>query len=464
MNPVAPVTQTVTTSAWAICSCLRTLGAHRNPMPIRLLPLIAALWLLTLLPAGARAGDYVPDEVIVRYAEGTGGGVAAQVAENAGAEAVAGLPGGSEQLEIEDGDSVRETISELRSDPNVVYAVPNWRAHAAAEAPSDPGVRLQWNFFRTYGINLIEAWTLADALGAPGGRGAVVAVLDSGVAYERHGRYRRAPDLRRSTFVHPWDFIQRDRHPNDVYGHGTHVSGTIAQTTNNGIGTAGIAFNAKIMPLRVLDAHGEGDSAAIARAIHYAVRHRADVINLSLEFPPEVRAAEIPDVVSALHYARRRGAVVTAAAGNQTDIAVAYPARVSSVMAVGATTVTGCQADYSNSGEDLDVAAPGGGADAPNTDSVWDAEHCDPDSPGEPIVQQTFTRGVQRFGLPRTYEGTSMASPHVAAIAALLIATERLGAHPTPGEIEAHIEATARPTDRPDRYGAGLVDAAAALR
>jgi serine protease len=264
--------------------------------------------------------------------------------------------------------------------------------------------------------------------------------------------------------VHPWDFIQRDRHPNDVYGHGTHVAGTIAQTTNNGIGTSGIAYNAKIMPLRVLDAHGEGDSAAIARAIRYAARHSADVINLSLEFPPEVRAAEIPDVVGALHYARRRGAVVTAAAGNQTDIAVAYPARVSSVIAVAATTVTGCQADYSNSGEDLDVAAPGGGADAPNTDSAWDAAHCDPDSPGKPIVQQTFTRGVQRFGLPRIYEGTSMASPHVAAIAALLIASNRLGPNPTPGEVEEHIEATARPAGPPDRYGTGLVDASAALR
>jgi serine protease len=188
------------------------------------------------------------------------------------------------------------------------------------------------------------------------------------------------------------------------------------------------------------------------------------VINLSLEFPPEVRAAEIPDVVSALHYARRRGVVVTAAAGNQTDIAVAYPARVSSVIAVAATTITGCQADYSNSGQDLDVSAPGGGADAPNTDSVWDAAHCNPDSPGKPIVQQTFTRGVQSFGLPRIYEGTSMASPHVAAIAALLIATKRLGPHPSPREVEERIEATARPTDRPDRYGAGLADAAAALR
>ena len=433
-------------------------------MPIRLLPLLAALWVLLFLPAGARAADYVPDEVLVGYEQGTGGGVAANVAAEAGTEPVADLPGGSEQLQIEDGDSVRETIAELRQDPNVKYAVPNWHAHAAAEVPNDPNFRLQWNLFTPYGINVVEAWTLAEGLGAPGGRGAVVAVLDSGVAYERFKRYRRAPDLRRSTFIRPWDFIQRDRHPNDVYGHGTHVSGTIAQRTNNKYGTAGIAYNAKIMPLRVLDAHGEGDSAAIARAIRYAVRYRADVINLSLEFPPEVRAAEIPDVVSALHYARRRGVVVVAAAGNQTDLSVAYPARVSSVIAVGATTITGCQADYSNAGDDLDVAAPGGGADAPNADSVWDAAHCNPDSLGRPIVQQTFTRGVRRFGFPRIYEGTSMAAPHVSAIAALVIATKRLGAHPSPRDVEAHIEATARHTDRPDRYGAGLADAAAALR
>jgi serine protease len=433
-------------------------------MPIRLLPLIAALWVLMLLPAGARAADYVRDQVIVHYEDGTGGGVAANVAQEAGAEPIADLPGGSEQLEIEDGGSVRETIAELRNDPNVDYAVPNWRAHAAAETPNDPGVHLQWNLFGQYGINVVDAWTLADRLGAPGGRGAVVALLDSGVAFERYKRYRRAPDLRRKTFVRPWDFIHRDRHPNDAYGHGTHVAGTIAQTTNNGIATAGIAYNVQIMPLQVLDSLGDGDSAAIARAIRYAVRYHADVINLSLEFPPEVRAAEIPDVVRALHLARRRGVVVVAAAGNQTDITVAYPARVQSVIAVAATTFDGCQAEYSNSGDGLDVSAPGGGADAPNADSTWDREHCDPDALGRSIVQQTFTRGVQHFGLPRFYEGTSMAAPHVSAIAALLIATKRLGSHPSPQEIEARIEESARHTDRPDRYGAGLVDAAAALR
>jgi serine protease len=432
-------------------------------MPIRLPLLLIAVALLLALPAGAHAADYVPDEVIVKYEQGTGGGVAAQVAADAGAEPVQALPGGSEQLQIGDGDSVRQTIAELNADPNVAYAVPNWRARAAAE-PNDPGFRLQWNLFSTYGINVVEAWSLAQGLGAPGGRGAVVALLDSGVAYERHGRFRRAPDLRRSTFVRPYDFIEKDRHPNDVFGHGTHVAGTIAQTTNNAVGTAGIAYNAKIMPLRVLDSNGEGDSAAIARAIRYAARYNADVINLSLEFPAEVRAAEIPDVLAAIRYAHRRGSVVVAASGNQGDIAVAYPARAQSVIAVGATTITGCQADYSNSGEDLDIVAPGGGADAPNIDSPWDSAHCSPDSVGRPIVQQTFTRGVTHFGLPRSYEGTSMAAPHVSAIAALLIATKRLGPHPSPRAVEEHLELTARPTDRPDRYGAGLVDAAAALR
>jgi serine protease len=430
------------------------------------LPLIALAVGVLALPASAAASDYVPGEVIVRYEDGTTASVAAAAQDDSGTVVEEELPGGSQQLGIEDGDSVHETIAELEDDPNIEYAVPNWRAQAAALPANDPAARRQWNLFQPWGINLSEAWTLAQSLGAPGGRGAVVAVLDSGVAYENRGRFRRAPDLRRSTFVHAFDFIDNDRHPNDTFGHGTHVAGTIAQTTDNGVATAGIAYNAKIMPLRVLDEQGAGDSAAIARAIRWAARYGADVINLSLEFPAEVRAAEIPDVIGALRYARRHGSLVVGAAGNQADFVVAYPARATSVLAVGATTITGCQADYSNSGDDLDIVAPGGGADAPNNDSVWDSQHCHPDSFGRPIVQQTFVDEglIRRFGLPRDYEGTSMAAPHVSAVAALIIATKRLGPNPSPQAVEAHIEATARPTDRPDRYGAGLVDAGAALR
>ena len=416
------------------------------------------------LPASAAADGYVPGEVIVRYEDGATAGIAA-TQEDTGTTVERSLPGGSEQLSIEDGDSVQETIAELEDDPNVQYAVPNWRARAAQAPTRDPGSVRQWDLFRPWGINVVEAWTHARSLGAPGGRGAVVAVLDSGVAFENRWPFRRAPDLRRSTFVHPFDFIDNDRHPNDSYGHGTHVAGTIAQTTNNDLATAGIAYNAKIMPLKVLDNEGTGDSAAISRAIRFAARYGADVINLSLEFPAEVRAAEIPDVIGALRYARRHGSLVIGAAGNQADFAVAYPARAESVMSVGATTITGCQADYSNSGDDLDIVAPGGGADAPNNDSVWDAEHCNPDSIGRPIFQQTFlTRRVRHFGLPGGYEGTSMAAPHVSAVAALVIAANRLGPNPSPSTVEAHLKATARPTDRPDRYGAGLIDAGAALR
>jgi serine protease len=436
-------------------------------MPIRLPLLLAAALLLLTLPAGARAGGYVPDEVIVHYEQGTGGGAAAQVAAEAGTEPVQALPGGSEQLQIDDGDSVRETIAELKADPNVAYAVPNWRAHAAAEAPNDPYFRLQWNLFDEYGINVIEAWTLAEGLDHPGGRGAVVAVIDSGVAYERRGRYRRAPDLRRSTFIRPWDFVGRDRHPNDVYEHGTHVAGIIAQTTNNGLGTAGIAHNAKIMPLRVLDAYGEGDSVKIARAIRYAARHGADVINLSLEFDRRVVAAEIPEILAAIRFAHRRGALIVAAAGNGFGRRVAYPARADRVIAVGATTRNGCQSDYSNRGSDLDVVAPGGGVDA-EASTTQELAVCDPDDSTDWIFQQTFRgNSVQRFGVPGGYEGTSMAAPHVSGIAALVIATGKLGPNPAPDAVQSHIQATARDLGTPGfdvRYGHGLVDAARALR
>jgi serine protease len=410
-------------------------------MPIRLLlPIALAAAALLALAGAAEAADYVPGQVVVRYK-------------------------GSDSSQVRRTGDVSEAVHRLRRDPRVDYAVPNYVAHAAQFIPNDPGFRLQWNLSGAFGIGMPEAWTRAAGVGSPGGRGAVVAVLDSGVAYENRGRFRRAPDFKRSTFVRGYDFVGHDRHPNDAYGHGTHVAGTIAEATDNARAAAGIAYGAKIMPLKVLNDFGEGDSVAIAKAIRYATNHHADVINLSLEFDPTVVAGEIPDILSAIRYARRHGVVIVAAAGNKTLRRVAYPARASQVIAVGATTRDGCQADYSDSGADLDVVAPGGGVDAPNADDP----NCNPDDVSDDwIYQETFRgHGVKRFGLPGGYEGTSMASPHVAAIAALLIATKKLGPHPSPKAIQEQIQATARDLGSPgfdERYGWGLVDAARALR
>lgn len=438
-------------------------------MRLRLPTTTVAALIAALLCAAPAAANYVPGEVIVRYEDG--------------AQAKAGepLPGGARRIQIAGDESVGETLAELRDDPSVEYAQPNYLARAAAFYPNDPGAggpgewhALQWNFFGPTGVNAPDAWEIARALGAPGGRGAVVAVLDSGVAYENRGRYRRAPDLLPSRFVRGWDFVDGDSHPNDENGHGTHVSGTIAQGTNNGTGVTGLAYGVKIMPVRVLDEEGVGDEVAIARGIRFAARRGADVINLSLEFPTNAvtAASQIPEITSALRYAHARGVVVVGASGNSGDARVAYPARAAQVVAVGATTVHGCGADYSNTGSGLDLVAPGGGQDytvsqgAPQ--NARDSQSCDvgQSSGARDIYQQTFTSSVRRFGLPNGYEGTSMAAPHVSATAALVIATRRLGEHPSPAAVERRLEATARDLgpEGPDiRYGAGLLDAAAAL-
>jgi serine protease len=443
-------------------------------MPIRLLlTATLAVAAATAAPTGAAAAEYVPGEVIVKYEDGTGRDARAAVQAESGTEHDVDLPGGARALEIEDGDSVGETVAELRADPDVEYAHPNYVARAAAFFPNDPGqgasgqwTEVQWNFAGPYGVNAPDAWELSRAAGVAGGKGVVVAVMDTGVAYRNRGRFHRAPDLYARRFTRARDFVDKDRFAQDENNHGTHVTGTIAQKTNNGRGVTGLAYGVKIMPLRVLDAAGEGDGGGISRAIRYAARKGADVINMSLQFDVTLENSDVPEVISAIRYAHRKGVVLVAPTGNEADTAIALPSRAPHVISVGATSEHGCQADYSNGGRGLDVVAPGGGPDAPNFDNPADVARCDPARDGRDIFQETFTRRFRSFRLVGEV-GTSFASPHVAATAALVIAMGSAGPNPAPKDVERRIEATARDlgTEGYDtRYGSGLVDAAAAIR
>ena len=403
----------------------------------------AAATAALLAPAAASAAEYVPGEVVVRTE-----GDAPRVVQTS---------------------DVERTVERLRRDGDVVYAAPNPVARASAFIPNDPGAggaggwqKIQWNFLAEHGVNAPDAWQHLIDAGRPGGRGVRIAVLDSGVAYANRGRFRRSPDLGSTRFAAGRDFVDRDRRALDENGHGTHVASTIAESTNNGIGLTGLAYGATIIPVRVLDEHGEGDAARIARAIRWSARRKVDIINLSLEFGTDVRAKEIPSLLDALAYAERRGVLVVGAAGNEGDRIVAFPARSSRVLAVGATTEHGCLSDFSNLGRGLDLVAPGGGTDAMVRDP-----NCRPDqTPGGPIYQVTFAgASLRRFGMPNVYEGTSMAAPHVSAAAALVMASGVVGRKPSPAAVVARLRQTARdlgPAGVDERYGAGMIDAAAA--
>jgi serine protease len=435
-------------------------------------------------PVEAPAAEYVPGEVVVGYAPDRSG--AAQLAhatraigarEVAEAGTAIDSGAGMQVLEVPKGQSVWHAIAQLRRRPGVLYAVPDYIAHQAGGwIPDDAGnthhrqgwQAMQWNFLAGTGVDAPDAWAHMFADHHPGGRGVVIAVLDTGVAYRNWEQFRESPDFVGTHFVDPYDFVANDAYPLDREGHGTFVAGMIAEATNNKLGLTGLAYGAKIMPVRVLDADGNGDSATIAKGIRYAVAHHAQVINLSLEFDITVTAGEIPDIISAIRYAHRHGVVVVAAAGNDSSLHLAYPAAAQDVISVGATTRDECVAAYSNSGTKLDLVAPGGGDDA----SLANDPNCHPLRNLPAVHQMTFSdfdsldpgANPDRFSLPPSY-GTSMAAPEVSATAALVIASRVLGRHPTPDQILARLEETATPLGggQPNSdYGWGLVNAGAA--
>ena len=314
-----------------------------------------------------------------------------------------------------------------------------------ASDPTDPSYGQQWHFPL---VDAPAAWPLST------GAGVTVAVIDTGVS--------KGPDLACHDFVDEYDALTGTSGPGaaaDWSGHGTHVAGTIAQCTNNGIGVAGLAYDARLMPIKAMDSGG-GPAAVVADAIVWATDHGADVINMSLGWPCTGTWAEQPDCVqavvsSAIEYAADHDVLLVAASGNDGYCAptlgwVSFPANHPDVLGIGAVDAAGAVTGYSDCGVDLSMTAPGGDTSA------------DLNADGNPdgVLQESFnSNGFGLFWM----EGTSSASPHVAGAAAMLrAANPRV---PAVG-IRAALESTATDVGDPGTdlvYGAGVLDIAAAL-
>jgi serine protease len=392
------------------------------------------------------------------------------------------------------GAGVLATARALRAKPGVEYAEPNYAATASdAELepydPDDPGTieappgtpptpggwaQKQWDFLpysgtgtaklptSPGGMNVVGAWANLIADGRPGGQGIRIAVLDSGIAYRDHGgRYLRSPDFSPQQFLPGEDFVDHDRLPLDENGHGTHVAGTIAEQTDNGVGLSGIAYNAQLMPIRVLNSANVGYANRIAEGIRFAIRNHAQIINMSFNF---ACGEKVPQVDEALREAFDHGIVTVASGGNLSPgvstakSCVSEPATGPRVIGVGGSTEGGCIGSYSLAGKGIDVVAPGGGPPAAGCPSIL----------SRPIYQVTLRPGsTSQFTIPTNYAGTSMAAAHVSGTVALMLAA---GVVPRGVKGKARVQAvtkrlkvTARGLGYPRTIqGAGLIDAARA--
>ncbi|MDJ0573471.1 MAG: S8 family peptidase [Pleurocapsa sp. MO_192.B19] len=326
----------------------------------------------------------------------------------------------NDRIYIVEGD--QNTLQELKRSPlsqDTEYIEANYQYHAL-EVPNDPDYTKQWNFRN---INVEQAWDETK------GEGITIAVIDTGVS--------KVPDLKLTKFVKGYDFVNNKDDASDDNGHGTHVAGTIAQSTNNGYGVAGIAYKASIMPLKVLSGSGGGTIADIAEAIKFAADNGADVINMSLGGGGASNMME-----EAIKYAHSKGVVIVAAAGNEGRNSSSYPARYPNVISVSAIDAAGDKASYSNFGAGVDISAPGG-------------------SETGKIIQNTVNPSTGESVFVG-FQGTSMAAPHVAGVAALIRAT---GVE-EPSEVLDILKQSSRKIqeDHLNHFGAGHLDAGAAVQ
>lgn len=320
----------------------------------------------------------------------------------------------------------RTRAERLARHPDVAWVHPESVAHAAA-VPDDPLYPNQWHFDI---VGAPEAWGMAT------GAGTKVAVIDTGVEPAADGLGNLLVD-------ECWDFIDFDDDCADPRSHGTHVAGTINQATDNGLGGSGLAPASAIVPVRVIDADDYGPELAIAQGVIWAADRGSDVMNLSLG-----GGGAMPLVEDAFAYAHAAGTVIVAATGNQSwDHRVLFPAAYEQAIAVAATNLFDERTGYSNAGPETDLSAPGGDTGADLDGDGW----------VDGVIQETVEDGFQ------AWQGTSMATPHVAAAAALVMS--RGLTHPD--DVRLALESTAVDLGEPGfdwEYGHGRIDIPAALR
>jgi serine protease len=433
---------------------------------------------------------YIPGRVLVKWQDGMPN--AAKVSSISGLKGArltdADVYADFQLVEIAEDVNPEAAAAALAAQPGVEYAEPDGLRYVSFR-PNDPSYSRQWNM---PAINMETAWDINQG----GDSNVIVAVLDTGVAYktdvyrlQRHNGQRvvnvdvpvaAAGDLATANrFAAPFDFIWGDNEPSDFDGHGTHVAGTIGQSTNNNSGLTGIAFNVRIMPLKVcasawdilflFAADGvsqvDPDFSACpdseqAEAIRYAADNGAKVINLSLGG----RGAQSRAVGDALRYAVGRGVFVAIAAGNEFEEGnpVSHPAsfgpEIAGVVSVAAVGRNLQRAYYSNTGAYVEIAAPGGNSRDGGAAGMIYQQTLNPSTFPVTVVAPRFDVFQEA-----PFQGTSMASPHVAGLAALLISQGITD----PATIEAAIRHFAKDqgtAGRDNEYGDGLIDARATLR
>lgn len=502
-------------------------GAFRSFLPASILPAIdrglAADWshapgtpeaivresmrrsIVTVDRVGSSGTRYIAGRVIVKFRDGmstsssssSSSSMAARVRAMSTVSQTATVSerpsyANFDVVRIDPGEDPEAVAAALRLRPDVEYAQPAYRMHTSF-VPNDQYYKeLQWNLPL---IDLERAWDIQPAAGS----NITVAVLDTGVSYANatvrfHANAFRddsgvlypslgdltlnfvlAPELGPgSRFVAPRDLIWNDNSPLDLDGHGTHVSGTIGQLTNNSAGMAGVAFNVKIMPVKVIDSTwddifgspNQGTDDVVARGIRYAADNGANIINMSIGRPGD----PAPVIEDAMKYAVGKGVFIAVAAGNSfedgnpKEVVADIASRVQGAVSVAAVDPNKAHSHYSTTGSFVELSAPGGTDRGFGRNGyVWQQTY-------DFTVTDTFLLPPSAYRAPRFdvlnyigYVGTSMATPHVAGVAAMLM---QQGIK-DPAAIEAALEKFA--TDlgdagRDNTFGYGLIEARNTLR